>query len=107
MSNLFNCLAEGIDKIKCNCGHDNKKCEMRGIKYKDCGFCLEYANVKDNLIKKTDLCCNKNYPKMFDEILKNRFVNANTNFKIHTSFLTMILITLFYFCQKVFTLINT
>ena len=80
---------------------------MRGIKYKDCEFCLEYANVKDNLIEKTDLCCNKNYPKMFDEILKNRFVNTNTNFKIHTSFLTMILITLFYFCQKVFTLINT
>ena len=34
--NLANNLAEGIHKIACKSGHDNKKYEMCGIKYKDC-----------------------------------------------------------------------
>ena len=36
LSNHVNILAEGIHKIKCKYGHDNKKCETCGIKYKDC-----------------------------------------------------------------------
>ena len=76
ISNLFNCLAEGTNKIKCNCGHDDKNCETRGIRCKDCECCLEYTNVKDNLIEYTFLCCNKNYPKMFHKILKNIFANT-------------------------------
>ena len=34
LSNLVNNLAERVHKIKCNNGHDNKKCEMFVIKYK-------------------------------------------------------------------------
>ena len=36
LSNLDNCLAEGIHKIKCKYRHDNKKCENCNIKYKYC-----------------------------------------------------------------------
>ena len=31
--NLSNNLSEGIHKIKCKLGHDDKKCEACGIKY--------------------------------------------------------------------------
>ena len=31
LSNLINNLAEGIYKIKCKCGHENKTCETCGI----------------------------------------------------------------------------
>ena len=31
LSNLVNNLAEGVHKIKCKYGHDNKKCETRGV----------------------------------------------------------------------------
>ena len=34
LSNLVNNLSEGIHRIKCKFGHDNKKCEICGIKYK-------------------------------------------------------------------------
>ena len=34
LSNLYNNLSEGIRKIKCKHGHDDKKCEVCGIKYK-------------------------------------------------------------------------
>ena len=62
LSSLVINLAEGIHKTKCKYdGHDNKKCETCGIKYKDCDCCLEYTNVKDNLIEYKCLCYNKNY----------------------------------------------
>ena len=67
LSNLVDKLAEGIHKIQCKYGHDNEKCETCGIKYKDCDCCLEYTNVKDDLIERKCLCCNKNYQKTFDE----------------------------------------
>ena len=51
LSNLVNNLAEGIHKIKCTYVHDDWKCETCRIKYKDCECCLEYTNVKNNLIK--------------------------------------------------------
>ena len=36
LSNLVNNLAKGIHKVKCKYGHDDKKCETCGIKYKAC-----------------------------------------------------------------------
>ena len=67
LSNLVDNLAERIHKIKY--GHNNKKSETCGIKYKDCGCCLEYTNIKDDLIEYTCLCCNKNYQKRIDKNL--------------------------------------
>ena len=55
LSNLVNNIADGIHIIKCKQGHDNKKCETQGIKYKNCKCFLEYTNFKDNLIKKTNV----------------------------------------------------
>ena len=46
LSNLADNLAEGIHKIKCKYGQDNKKCEPCEIKYKDCDCCLEFKNVE-------------------------------------------------------------
>ena len=51
LSNLANNLSEGIHKIKCKYGHDNKKCETCRIKYKNCECFLEYENFKDDLIE--------------------------------------------------------
>ena len=39
--------------------------------------CLEYKNVKHDLIEYKCLCCNKNYQKNFEEILKKRFANIH------------------------------
>ena len=61
LSNLANNLPEGIQKIKCKYGHDDKKSETCRIKYKYCACFLEYTNFKDNLIEYKCLCCNKNY----------------------------------------------
>ena len=36
LSNLANSFGEGIDKIKCKYGLDDKKCETCRIKYEDC-----------------------------------------------------------------------
>ena len=60
LSNFVNSLTEGIHKIKCKYGHDNKKCKTCGIRYKDCECCLKYANIKDDFICKC-LCCNRDY----------------------------------------------
>ena len=50
LSNLFNNLSEGINRIYCKCEHGNKKCETCGIKYKYCDCFLEYINSKDDFI---------------------------------------------------------
>ena len=50
-SNLFNRLSEGLHRIKCKFGHDDKKCETCGIKYKYCKCCPEYTNCRDDLIE--------------------------------------------------------
>ena len=42
LSSPTNNIDEGINKIKCKYGHDNEKCKICGIKYKDCDCCLEY-----------------------------------------------------------------
>ena len=51
LTNLVDNLAEGIYKIKCKHRHDNKKCEICGIKYKYCECCFEQTNIKDYLIE--------------------------------------------------------
>ena len=65
-------LAEGIHKTKC----------------KDCNCFLEYKSINDSLIKCKCLFCNKSCSNKIDEKLKRCF-------KIHFSFLIMILINLF------------
>ena len=53
LSNRVNNLSEGIHRIKCKYGGDDKKCETSGIKYKYCDYkyFLEYTNFKDILIE--------------------------------------------------------
>ena len=50
-SNLVNNLSKGIHRIKCKYGHDDKKCETCGIKYKYCDCFLECTDFKDELIE--------------------------------------------------------
>ena len=51
LSNLVNNLSEGIHRIQSKFGHDDKKCEICGIKYKYCDcFHNKYINLKDDLI---------------------------------------------------------
>ena len=49
LPNLVNNFSDGIHKIKCKYGLDDKKFETCGIKYKYCNFFLEYINFKDDL----------------------------------------------------------
>ena len=60
LSNLVNNLSEGIHRIKCKYGHDDKKCEICGIKHKYCNCFLEYGNFKDDFIECKYLRCSKN-----------------------------------------------
>ena len=76
LSNLANNLSERIHKIKCKYRHNDKKCEICGVKYKYCDFFLESTNFKDDLIECKCLCCNKNYQQKFDEKLKEQFFNT-------------------------------
>ena len=61
LSNFVKNLAEGIAKIKCTCGHDEKKCESSGIKYRDHDCFLECTNIENDLMEYKCLCCNKYY----------------------------------------------
>ena len=61
LSNLVNNLSEKIDRTKCKYGHDDKKCETDGIKYKYGDCFLEYTDFKDNLTENKCLCCSKYY----------------------------------------------
>ena len=90
LSNLVNNLSDGIHRIKCKYRHDDKKCETCRIKYKYCDCFLEYKNFKDGLIEYKCLRCNKSYRQKFDEKLKETFL-------LHTNFLTMITVSLFYY----------
>ena len=51
LSNLVNNLYEGIHRIKCKFGHDVKKCEICGIKYKYCDCFFEDTNFKYDLME--------------------------------------------------------
>ena len=59
--NLVDNLSEGIHRIKCKFGHNDKKCETCRIKYKCCNCFLEYTNFKVDLIEYKCLCCDKKY----------------------------------------------
>ena len=76
LSNLVNNLSEGIHKIKCKYGHDDKKCETceNRNKYFDCF--LEYTNFKEDLKEYKCLCCNEYYKQKFYEKLKKRIFNT-------------------------------
>ena len=97
--NFVNTYSEGIHRIKCKFGDDDKKCETCGIRYKYCNCFLEYKTLKDDLIEYKCLYCNKNYQHKFDEKLNKRFLK-------HTNFLTSTIISLFYYCKKSFILMN-
>ena len=45
LSNLVNNLSEGIPKIKCKYGDDNKNCKTCHIKYKHCDCSLVYIYI--------------------------------------------------------------
>ena len=60
ISNLFNNLPKAILRIKCKFGHDDKKFETCGIKYK----------YRDCFLKYKCLCCNKKFQHKFYEKLK-------------------------------------
>ena len=65
--NFVNNLSEGIHKIKCEYGRNDKKFKTCGITYKACDSFLEYTNFKDDLIEYKYLCCNENYQQEIDE----------------------------------------
>ena len=79
LSNLVNNLAEGVHKLKCKCGHDDKKYQS-GIKYKDWECCLEYMYIIDDITEYKYLCFNKNYQRKFNENLKKQFSNICKKF---------------------------
>ena len=74
--NLVNNLSEGLHRIKCKLGHDDKKCETCGIKYKYCDCFFEYTNFKYDLTKYKCLSCNKSYQRKFNKKLKERLFNT-------------------------------
>ena len=76
LSDCVNNLSEGIHKIKCKHGHDDKKCEIGRTKYKYCDCFLEYTNFKDDLWEHKCLCYNINYQQKFDVKLEERFFNT-------------------------------
>ena len=77
LSNVVNNLSEGIHRIRCKYGHDDKKYQTCRIKYKYCDCFLQYKNFKDDLIEYKCLCCNKNYQQEFDEKLKKQFLKTS------------------------------
>ena len=50
LSNVINNLSEGIHKIKCKHGQNDKKCETCGITYEICKCFLECTIFEDELI---------------------------------------------------------
>ena len=47
LPNIANNLSEGIHKIKCKYGHDDKKYETCVFKYKYCDCFLKYISLKN------------------------------------------------------------
>ena len=54
-----------------------KKCKSCGVKHNDCDCFLEYKTFKDDLIECKCLCCNKNSPKDFDLLKKEKFLKRH------------------------------
>ena len=78
LSNLVDNPSEGIHRIKCKLGHNDKKCQTCGIKYMYYDCFLEYKLFQDYLTEYKYLCCNKTYQRKFDEKLKERYFNIYT-----------------------------
>ena len=56
MAGLLSNLVDDLSK-----GHDYKKCEICGIRYKYCNCFLEYINFKDDLTEYKCLSRNDSY----------------------------------------------
>ena len=76
LSNLVNRLSEGVHRIKCKYGNDDKKWETCGIKYKYCNCFVDCTNFKYDLLGYKCLYRNNNYQQKFDEKLKKQFFNT-------------------------------
>ena len=86
LSKLVYNLAEGIYKIKCRCEHYNKKYKTCGIKYCDCECCLEYTNIKDDLIEyKCFYVVIKNTKKILMKFWRKRFASTYNFSKYNTN----------------------
>ena len=81
LSNLADSLAERADKVKC----------------KDNSF-SKYESVNDNLINISVYLVIK--------IIQTRLMKNRSNSRMHLIFPIMVLINLFWYCEKVFILIN-
>ena len=81
LSNLVNNLAEEIHKIKCKHRHDDKRSKPAELNKNIAPVFLKYTNFKADVVEH--------------------------NFLIQIHFLTMISISLFYCCQKMFIHMNT
>ena len=69
LPNLLKNLCGGIHR-NVNLDTMIKKCEICGIKCKNCNFFLEYTNFKEDLIECKCLSCNnKSYQQKFVEKL--------------------------------------
>ena len=90
-SNLVNNISGGIHRTKCKFGHNDKKCETCGIKYKHFDCFLEYTNFKDDLMEYKCLSCNKSYQQKFDEKLKERFFNIYKSLNHNSNKLVLLL----------------
>ena len=73
-------IEKGLHRIKSKLGHDDKKYETCGIKYRYCNCFLEYTNFKDDLIEYKCLSCNENCQHKFNKKLKEQFFNTNNQF---------------------------
>ena len=100
LSNVADNHSEGIHKVKCKYGYDNKTCKFCQIKYKSYEHWFKYTNIKDDLIEYNCLCCNKNHQKRFDGNLNKQVANTY-------KFLTMILLNVSCCCKNVVTDMNT
>ena len=60
LSNLVNNLAEGVHKIKCKYGHDNKKCETRGVNTNIVNAALNSRKCMSVIFQKKDKKGQKN-----------------------------------------------
>ena len=77
LSSLVNNRSEEIHRMKCKFSrHDEKGCEIFGIKYKYCDYFLECINFEDDLIECKCLCFTKKYQQNSNEKLKERFFNT-------------------------------
>ena len=66
LPNLIDNFSQGIRRNKYKFGHDDKKCDTCGIRYKYCDCFLEYSNFEHDLIEQKCLICNTNCQGKFD-----------------------------------------